>query len=1573
MNISPIRKRPKKTAGTPNIDYYPEVDPFEDMDVERLFDEPVLPQNDKQIVPKPRSYEETFPEFYVDPQYFPEQPNKLPPEYDEDEVPDYEIDDEDTQKDILNKLNIQDHENVEKILNQEIMNSERTRRYLRDIIKKAYFRRNELKVVLSSGTHAGPKIPNLSQGTDLINIHCDLIDQSMVDGQETDIIYTSKWLEPGVHFTVKCLVAKPLNRGDAEVKDPEQCKDKEKMATLVYSKEQLNYFRVCHIVTNILPEGLRSIFKHEWDRLYQATLGEWKDTPCDGQHFYNKETTQSRKNRLMPKVREGNRAQWDCTTLFFAILRCDSIGRKLCATVNCSLEDLNEFRNEKFAHAPWGQLSELEFKLAVQRVKVAFESLDLPTEQVQEISRQESFQTKEIESLKKRHDLYKELEETKVKLETLEKVCQQSKKQLEKSDKERQLVEEQLKISEEQRQQVEEQLEILEEQLEVLEDQLKDDVSPFLILPPEPNHEVATRDGEVAEITEKLDQLKRANQNRLSYLYITGNPGSGKSQLAGLVAEKFYNKVNWKTSSPSFVISLNAESLQTLLESYVTFARQVKCPEYDLMETRWSRETSIEEKITNVKDLIARKIPVFESWLVVVDNGMKPIEARRFLANLTGFQDHEMEDKVAKALDYQPLALASAGTYVSKIRECDWAANFGWKEYLEKLENGMRALTEEVLRKTNPAYSKSMTVATRLAVERAINNDGLVKNSFILLSLCAPEALHLDIVKNYVSNVDEHADKEGVAIQIQGYSLLLVEKRNNGVFIGMHRVVRDAITSELSHKEPHECAQTVCAAVKSFNQFVEAQPLNTWYAIDSVSESKHLISHLKALAIKVEQVFKEECRIFRVGVLNVSDWSSCFHRFGIICENHCELSCAENYYRTALKLVEPVCDTVANSARIYQRLGKLRRSMGDLKEAIEFLGLSIAIYVEKLGPEDINVAISHHNLGNALLELVDLKQASEHFQLALEICKKKCGTDHVLVASIYHSLGIAQREMGNLQQALTHFDDAVTIYEKICETDHADVAPTYLNLGMVQRELGNLQQATKFLDRALDIFKIEPGSGHVNVAHTYLNLGIVHREFGNLKQAKEYLDLSLIIFKTELGNRHVNVAHTYLSLGIVQCEFDNLQQAKEYLDGALDIFKTEPGSRLVNVAHTYLNLGIVQRELGELQLAMESLHCALNIFTKDLGPDHVEVASCYEDLGNIQRALGNLPRARKLCTDALEIKQRSLGPEHIAVARTYVNLSDLLYDMHHYKQAKEHCQHALEIYNRGLRSEHVDVARTHQNLGKVQCKLGDLKQAKERFEHALGIYKRRIGSEHVEVARTYQGLGKVHHELGDLQQAKECFEHALGIYKRKPGSRHVDLALTYIGLAYVYDWLDDQEQTSECTELVKDICKRGLGSEHVDVGFIYKFLGKAYYNLRDLQRAKKCFEHALGIYKRIIGSEHVDVAKTYEGLGKVHYMLGDLKQAKEHLERALGIYSRRIGPKDVKVARTCQSLGEVYCSIANLHQARNNLTQAKKLFEHALTINKEKLGPEHANTVNNEHSLVSVQEILEKKGKCSVQ
>ena len=146
------RKRPPKKREVPNygIDIDDEV---EDMGLDDLFGDYVPPQQEKQIVPKPPTYEESLAdilegkkEIYIDPQYFPQDPQEPPPEYDYDydEEVDYTIDDEDLIKETLNDIGIPDYENVELQLNQQEMTPKTTKAYLNKIIKEAKFKKKQL-------------------------------------------------------------------------------------------------------------------------------------------------------------------------------------------------------------------------------------------------------------------------------------------------------------------------------------------------------------------------------------------------------------------------------------------------------------------------------------------------------------------------------------------------------------------------------------------------------------------------------------------------------------------------------------------------------------------------------------------------------------------------------------------------------------------------------------------------------------------------------------------------------------------------------------------------------------------------------------------------------------------------------------------------------------------------------------------------------------------------------------------------------------------------------------------------------------------------------------------------------------------------------------------------------------------------------------------------------------------------------------------------------------------------------------------------------------------------------------
>ena len=151
ISKTPQRRKRLLKKEEVGIDYAPEVDPYEDMDVEGLikFGDYVPPQQEKQLVPKPPTYEESLKEIYVDPQYLSQGPQELPPEYQElspeyDKEVDYVINDGDTINDILEDVGIINYENVDKILNQEQMTTIKKNIYINRIIKKAETERKRI-------------------------------------------------------------------------------------------------------------------------------------------------------------------------------------------------------------------------------------------------------------------------------------------------------------------------------------------------------------------------------------------------------------------------------------------------------------------------------------------------------------------------------------------------------------------------------------------------------------------------------------------------------------------------------------------------------------------------------------------------------------------------------------------------------------------------------------------------------------------------------------------------------------------------------------------------------------------------------------------------------------------------------------------------------------------------------------------------------------------------------------------------------------------------------------------------------------------------------------------------------------------------------------------------------------------------------------------------------------------------------------------------------------------------------------------------------------------------------------
>ena len=149
LNIPRLKKR-GRNRGVPDyaVGVEDEDGGIPDYGLDDFFDEGLVPENKKQIVPKPPTYEESLKDIlegkkqiYVDPQYFPEEP----PEYEEDEEIDYALDEEDSANMILDELELSNYDDIEKQLNQPEMTPRKIKRYIDKKLTDANIKRNQLK------------------------------------------------------------------------------------------------------------------------------------------------------------------------------------------------------------------------------------------------------------------------------------------------------------------------------------------------------------------------------------------------------------------------------------------------------------------------------------------------------------------------------------------------------------------------------------------------------------------------------------------------------------------------------------------------------------------------------------------------------------------------------------------------------------------------------------------------------------------------------------------------------------------------------------------------------------------------------------------------------------------------------------------------------------------------------------------------------------------------------------------------------------------------------------------------------------------------------------------------------------------------------------------------------------------------------------------------------------------------------------------------------------------------------------------------------------------------------------
>ena len=350
-------------------------------------------------------------------------------------------------------------------------------------------------------------------------------------------------------------------------------------------------------------------------------------------------------------------------------------------------------------------------------------------------------------------------------------------------------------------------------------------------------------------------------------VYITGQPGSGKTELARQYAEQFIsNAKSDSDGSIPLLITLNAKSEESLVKSVKKITKKIPLPVGvepandnlgDMIKKlrEYIRCCSlpclliIDDMFTNDFNYLLPR-PGCKEWgggevlITTQDNNLIPhchqfarelslnkgmsrddaLDLLKKISPLTKVDD--FAEEIIKELDYLPLALACCATFVEETRQSRPATQFGWKEYLRSYRENVE-LKSRTFSENNHAYPFSLTTATAMAVKRMAERSNVLRLIFSFLSYCAFLPVPLNILAHYViENLPVEKNRGAMATENEisevqneiSRCALLIHGRSQGVeTITCHQVILDVFRSVETGKPIQQQETDFTKMMKSLN------------------------------------------------------------------------------------------------------------------------------------------------------------------------------------------------------------------------------------------------------------------------------------------------------------------------------------------------------------------------------------------------------------------------------------------------------------------------------------------------------------------------------------------------------------------------------------------------------------------------------------------------------------------------------------------------------------------------------------------------------------------------------------
>jgi tetratricopeptide (TPR) repeat protein len=609
----------------------------------------------------------------------------------------------------------------------------------------------------------------------------------------------------------------------------------------------------------------------------------------------------------------------------------------------------------------------------------------------------------------------------------------------------------------------------------------KEELKSIFYVPRVRNEYFTGRKDILEQIYDKLhqNQIVALNQKTPS-IALHGLGGIGKTQILIEYANRCKDK-----GIHQAVLWVSAESKETFKSGFQTLAIALNLP----IEGKPVEE--IRESVENW--LIINK----NKWLLLIDNAddlkiigtflskvkgygqvlistraqntrpfaeplalekMTKQEAFEFLEKRTGLSIDHHAEKLAKTLDYLPLALDQAAAYISETQ-------MGFEDYLDIYQSdSINLLNErgEILDKQD--HPDPITKTWLISFEKVQQKSELAITILKQCAFLSPDGIIEEIFKDIPKKDFNDALKE-----ILKYSLLKRDSQAKLLF--MHRLVQEILRNQLSDEEQKIITNQIV------NLLVGAYSNNE---MDFTAWLKHNSAWLLNAREAQHWIHLFQLQSREIGIL--------LNNMGYFFEKIGDYQSALLLLKEALKITKEVLGSKhPNYATSLNNLASLYKTIGEHEKALPLLEESLKIRKEVLGTRHPSYAVSLDNLASLYKTMGNYEQALSLFKEVKNILKETLGTQHPDYATSLNNLAGLFYSIGNNEKALFFYKKSLKIRIEILGSQHPDYAISLNNIASLYKSKEEYDKALPLFAESLKILVTVLGEQHSNTQAIVVN------------------------------------------------------------------------------------------------------------------------------------------------------------------------------------------------------------------------------------------------------------------------------------------------------------------------------------------------------------------------------------------------------------------------------------------------------------------------------------------------------